>query len=355
MDGADLMSLTEADPNAKPSSTADWTPTEYDLRDTWFAIAHARDVGAQPTRRILHAQTCYLWREDGVIKACEFNPGRTAGDRAEPSAFTDGSGYYPVVEQYGYAWLWYGNPDRADVALLPHIPFLPRDGDVPAYMRNTVRFDACMALSVENLLDLTHADFLHGEVLGGEGKSDSDAVSFEFTSETLTRVRMVTGRPISPVMRWVGGVRGKFQDFRSTLHVHLRSGTCISYPRFRPGFDIPNVQPFVPAGKRLSLVNQAFNLTGAPTPFRQIMPRMAHTIAPQDNMVMRPQNPRYDRPSERRDLHSRFDTPGNRYRFLMQQLWERQRAGDFSYLSDAEPGGDIAAALGLDAQARSLV
>lgn len=345
----------ETESRAKSSRQADWTPTEFDLRDTWFAIAHARDVGPNPTRRILHRQACYLWRENGVIQATEFNPAQPPGAHSAPSAFTGGSGFYPVVEQYGYAWLWYGNPDHANEALLPHIPFLPKDGDVPGYMRNTVRFDACMALSVENLLDLTHADFLHGEVLGGEGKSDSDEVSFEFTSETLTRVRMVTGRPVSPVMRWVGGVRGKFQDFRSTLHVHLRSGLCVSYPRFRPGFDIPNVQPFVPAGRRLSLVNQVFNLTGAPTPFRQIMPRLSHTIAPQDNMVMKPQNPRYSQPSERRDLHSRFDTPGNRYRFLMQQLWERQKAGDFSYQSDADPGGDISAALGLDAQARSIV
>ncbi|MDB5425427.1 MAG: hypothetical protein JWQ29_2843, partial [Phenylobacterium sp.] len=71
-------------------------------------------------------------------------------------------------------------------------------------------------------------------------------------------------------------------------------------------------------------------------------------VTPQDNSVVRPQTPRYYEPSERRDLHSRFDTPGNRYRFQMEQLAERQRQGDFSYASDADTGRDITDILGMD-------
>ncbi|MCY1449735.1 hypothetical protein D9M71_664930 [compost metagenome] len=63
---------------------------------------------------------------------------------------------------------------------------------------------------------------------------------------------------------------------------------------------------------------------------------------------MRPQNQRYFEPGERRDLHSRFDTPGTRYRYQMEQLAERQRAGQFAYGSDAEPGRNISALLGMD-------
>jgi hypothetical protein len=333
---------------ASPAKRADWLPTEYDFRDCWFPLAHATDVGVRPILRALHARHVYLWRERGRAVAAENHPAKAAASSPGSSEFTAGSGFYPVAEYYGYIWVWYGNPEQATEELIPHIPFLPRDGsNIPKYMRTTVRFDGCSALSVENLLDLTHADFLHGEVVGGEGESESDEVEFSFTTETLTRTRIVTRKPVSPVMRWVGGVRAKYQNFRSTLHVHLRSNVCISYPRFRPGFDVPNVQPFIPSGKYRSRVNQIFNLHDAPTPFRQIMPRMAYVVGPQDNSVIRPQNPCYLELSERRDLHSRFDAPGARYRFLLKRLWERQQNGDYSYLGDADPGSDITAVLGM--------
>lgn len=333
---------------AKRHKFNDWLPGQFDLHDTWFPLAHSNHVGKQPIRRVVHAQVVYLWREGAHILAADNHPETSFSCRRRANAFTAGSGLYMAVERYGYIWVWYGNPDNADQALLPHIPFLPVNGiKIPNYMRTTIRFDACSILSVENLLDLTHADFLHGEVVGGEGEAKTDEVVFEHTSETITRTRIVTGKPVSPIMRWVGGVRVKYQDFRSTLHVHLRSNVCISYPRFDPGFDVPNVQPFVPSGPYRSRVDQIFGLADAPTPFRQLMPKVAFIVGPQDNSVMRPQNPRYLNIENRADLHSRFDAPGNRYRYLMNKLQERQDKSDFSYLADADPGGDITELLGM--------
>ena len=341
-------SQVAAAPQSRRTSK-DWMPMEYDLRDCWFAVAHAPDVTPEPVLRAVHDCQVYLWRDNGRACAAEFHPSKLKSMKPRYSEFTAGGGYYPVAECYGYVWVWYGNPDNASEELIPQIPFLHKDGrNIPNYMRTTVRFDGCSGLSVENLLDLTHADFLHGEIVGGEGDAESDVVEYSHTSETLTRTRIVMGKPVSPIMRWVGGVRGKKQDFRSTLHVHLRSNLCISYPRFRPGFDIPNAQPFIPNGKYRSRVNQIFNLNAAPTPFRQIMPRMAYVVGPQDNSVIRPQNPRYLQQSDRRDLHSRFDAPGARYRYLLQKLWERQQSGDYSYQSDVDPGGDVTELLGMD-------
>ena len=332
--------------NAKPRRR-DWTPVNYDLRDTWFPVSHSRDVTERPIRRIIHAQAYFLWRDNGQACAAEFRPDQLAGLRHRTSAFTGGSGRYPVVERYGYIWAWYGNPDNADAALLPHIPFLPLDGSLPGYTQRTVRFDATSALSVENLIDLTHADFLHANTIG-DGISDSDEVEVEWTSETITRTRTVTQKSVAPIMRWVGGVRAKFQDFRAVLHVHLRSNVCVSYPRFRPGYDVPNLQPFLPVGRHRSRGDVTFNTTAAPAPFRYVMPRIAFIIQPQDNSVVRPQNPCYFEPGDRPDLHSRFDTPGTRYRFQMEQLAARQRRNDFAYGADADPGRDITKLLGMD-------
>lgn len=340
----DDASLIEA-PAARRRA-ADWTPRNYDLRDAWFPVAHARDVGERPVRRVVHAQPYYLWREDGQVKAAEFRPDLLPGLIRQASAFTGGSGYYPVFERYGYVWAWYGDPDNADRALAPQIPFLPDHG-LPDFMQRTVRFDCASALSVENLIDLTHADYLHADTIG-DGLSESDVVEVEWTSETVTRTRIVTQKSVAPIMRSVGGVDAEFQDFRGTLHVHLRSSVCISYARFRPGYDVPNVQPFVPVGRDRCRADVSFNVTHMPEMLQQGVMQLPFRVQPQDNSVVRPQNPRYYEPSDRRDLHSRFDTPGNRYRFQMEQLAERQRKGDFSYASDADPGRDIRGILGID-------
>jgi hypothetical protein len=335
-------------PAETPSKPArhDWTPVNYDLLDTWFPVSHSRDVVERPIRRIIHSQPYYLWRADGRALAAEFPPALLAAQRHRATAFTGGSGLYPVLERYGYLWVWYGNPERADAQLMPHIPFIPLDGSLPEYTRRTVRFDSSSPLSVENLIDLTHADFLHAGTIG-DGESESDDVEVEWTSESITRTRTVTHKSVAPIMRWVGGIRAKYQDFRAVLHVHLRSNVCISYPRFRPGYDIPNLQPFLPVGRHRSRCDVTFNTTAAPAPFRYVMPRIAFVIQPQDNSVVRPQNPRYLDPDPRLDLHSRFDTPGTRYRFQMEQLAVRQGRGDFSYASDADPGRDISALLGM--------
>lgn len=326
----------------------DWTPRNYDLRDAWFPVAHARDIGERPVRRIVHAQPYYLWREDGRIQAAEFRPDLLPGMRRLATAFTGGTGLYPVFEKYGYVWAWYGDPDNADRSLAPNIPFIPEEGGLPDFMMRTVRFDSTSALSVENLIDLTHADFLHADTIG-DGLSDSDEVHVEWTSETVTRTRIVKNKTIAPIMKTVGGIDADFQDFQGTLHVHLRSSVCISYARFRPGFDVPNVQPFLPVGRDRCRVDVTFNVGHMPEVLQQGMMTLPFRVQPQDNSVVRPQNPRYYEPGERRDLHSRFDTPGNRYRFQMEQLAERQRNGDFSYQSDADPGRDISKVLGMGA------
>ena len=335
------------DKNTAPSAKGDWVPINLDLHDCWFPLAYSADIGERPLRRVMHAQFVYLWREFGTVRAAEFRPDRIEHSRHAATAFTGGSAVYPVCEQYGYVWVWYGNPERAREELIPFIPFLPADGrGIPRYAQRAVRFDAAAPLSVENLIDLTHADFLHANAIG-DGRCESDVVEFTSTSETLTRTRTVTKKSVAPVMRWIGGVRAQYQDFRAVLHVHLRNSVCISYPRFTPGYAIPNVQPFVPVGRHRSRIDQTNYAADAPLLFRFLVPRIAYVIQPQDNAVLRAQNARYFEPGPRRDLSSRFDAPGNRYRVLMTRLAERQQQGDFSYGSDADPRADIAGVLGM--------
>src|SRR5271163_2591326 len=148
------MSTTEA-PQA-PAAAAQFRPGQFALRDTWIPIAHTSHVGRRPMRRAVHSQPVHIWREDGRIRLSEDQPG-TARERRRDSEFTHG-GDYPLMERYGYAWLWYGDPDAADPALLPNVPHIPVDG-MPRRFQQTVVFDCTYELVCENLLDLTHADF----------------------------------------------------------------------------------------------------------------------------------------------------------------------------------------------------
>jgi hypothetical protein len=73
---------------------------------------------------------------------------------------------------------------------------------------------------------------------------------------------------------------------------------------------------------------------------------MSPIVAAQDERILRPQHPRYTVPSGRADLCTRFDAAGLELRARYQALVERQRKGDFTYLSDY-PGPDIARIMGV--------
>lgn len=320
----------------------DWVPSRFALRDAWQSVAHARDIGERPIRRHIHGEPCYLWRVKGKLHASHRAP-LLSCHRAQSEDALDA---YPALERYGYVWVWYGNPNHAHASLVPDVPFLPPAGGLAAHMLGTVRFDCCSPLLIENLLDLTHADFLHAGVLG-DAHSDDDRIEVQYTSETVTMIRNCVHKSVAPIMRWFGGVRAKYQDVRAVIHVHVRSSVALAYGRYSPGIDLKLFHPCVPESLHRCRLNFALDARCAPFPLRYLMPMTPYVVGPQDNVMVGPQSSRYAQPSPRRDLFSRFDGAGARYRFLMQQIAKRQAAGDFAYAPDAHPGQDVRALLGM--------
>ena len=321
----------EAQAPARPaplSNVNNWVPHGLVMRDTWFPLAHSSGVGTRPVRRSVYSRPYFLWREDGQAIAAEFHPNETPTRPA--SELTGGTGRYPVMEHYGYVWGWFGNPEAADPAHLPSLPFLPPQGGLAGYMLGTVRFDCAAPLSLENLIDLTHADFLHANVVGDE-KSESETVEVSWTSETVTMVRTCIGKSVAPVMKFFSGIRQPTQDIRQVIHIYLRSHCAIAYGRFSPGDDVPLFHPCVPETRDRTRLDYAMNTSNAGFMFRHVMPKASYLVSRQDSFMTSPQSPRYMRETKRRDLHSRFDAAGQRYRLLMQDLASRQAAGDFAY------------------------
>lgn len=331
--------------NNQPLVSADWIPGQFALRDTWFPIAHSPHVSSTPIRRIIHSQPYYLWREGNQPKAAEFHPSTFSAHRKQASELTGGTGLYPVLERYGYIWVWYGNPDNASEALVPNVPYLPRAGKkLPRNMWGQIYFNCSSELCAENLLDLVHADYLHANFVGDE-INEGDHVSVSSTSETITMVREVTGKRIPPMLRALG-VPAKKADYRAVAHVHVRSNVVVLHGQFTPGFSQPLFHPLIPESQTLCRNNYTFNITDAPLIARNLFPLFSYGIGPQDNHMMRQQNPRYMRTGEPRDVSSRFDAAASRYRFVASKLIRRQAQGDFSYGSDVDPGADIADILG---------
>lgn len=158
---------------------------------------------------------------------------------------------YPVVEHGLWLFIWPGDPDKADPALLP-------DLDDCDYTRPDFRFRPFYALEVEgryqllndNLLDLTHLAYLHGSSIGVE----SLAAVAEERQELPNVLKSKRTMPGTPLMAAQQG------QFDYTGPVDRIAGMNFYLPGFHAGFDessIPEEHP-TRGGEKL-LVHRVFH------------------------------------------------------------------------------------------------
>lgn len=101
---------------------------------------------------------------------------------------------YPVVERPPFVWIWMGDPARADAATIPDHHWLSAP-DYAAYngylhcRSNYIRLH-------ENVLDLTHFPYVHGEATGGlDYISAPTTIRTEGNSVSITR--RLEDRPVN--------------------------------------------------------------------------------------------------------------------------------------------------------------
>jgi phenylpropionate dioxygenase-like ring-hydroxylating dioxygenase large terminal subunit len=73
---------------------------------------------------------------------------------------------YPVHERHKLLWIWMGDSARADDGTIPDLSFADTS-PVHAFSKGYMRAEADHHLLEDNILDLTHGDYLHAETLGG--------------------------------------------------------------------------------------------------------------------------------------------------------------------------------------------
>jgi vanillate O-demethylase monooxygenase subunit len=98
----------------------------------------------------------------GVCVANPTQPGERLSPRAQVRA-------YPLVERHGVLWIWMGEADLADPSTIPAYDYY----DAPGWSAETayLHVSANYLLLVDNLLDLTHINFVHGDVLGSPDRA----------------------------------------------------------------------------------------------------------------------------------------------------------------------------------------
>ena len=74
---------------------------------------------------------------------------------------------FPVIERYGFIWVWPGEAEAADAAKLHPLPWA-EDPDW-TYGGGLYHIQCDYRLMIDNLMDLTHETYVHAGSIGPEG------------------------------------------------------------------------------------------------------------------------------------------------------------------------------------------
>lgn len=172
------------------------------LHNTWYVAALAKELDASTlfARKLLGVSVLMYRKQSGAAVAMQdrcphrFAPlhlGKRIGDEVQcpyhalrfnsegactHSPHGDGTvparacvRSFPLVERYGFLWIWMGNAQRADAALIPNYTLL--ENPLPtAVAHGYMHMSANYELIVDNVMDLSHVDHVHGPLLNTAGK-----------------------------------------------------------------------------------------------------------------------------------------------------------------------------------------
>ena len=102
---------------------------------------------------------------------------------------------------HGIVWVWMGDVQQADPAAIPDYSWFAPDNPKYAVVRGSLLIKADYRLVIDNLLDLSHAEYLHANTVGTAGSSGAVKSSVVLGDAQVTVLRKVMNLMPSPVWR----------------------------------------------------------------------------------------------------------------------------------------------------------
>ncbi|MFM2060150.1 MAG: hypothetical protein RLY71_4535, partial [Pseudomonadota bacterium] len=97
---------------------------------------------------------------------------------------------YPVVERYGFIWVWPGDAAQADPAAIHHLHW---HGDPQwAYGGGLYHIGCDYRLMIDNLMDLTHETYVHASSIG-QKEIDETPCKTSVEGDTVITSRHMSG------------------------------------------------------------------------------------------------------------------------------------------------------------------
>ncbi|MEQ8300517.1 MAG: aromatic ring-hydroxylating dioxygenase subunit alpha [Hyphomonas sp.] len=215
------------------------------VRNRWYIAAYSDEITREPMERtILGKPVAFYRKENGDVVAMygicphRYFPlaqGKVKGDALMcgyhgfvfdhdgqcieiPSQGT-GARFcqptYPIEERGWLCWIWMGDADKCNPALIP--PYEDFGLDQPGWHAGSYNYfhiEGRMQLLIDNLLDLTHLPYVHHHLPGGDSlaktkneDSERDGI-FYFTRDT-----------VSPWNPFFGMVYGKGAEFEGMARI----------------------------------------------------------------------------------------------------------------------------------------
>lgn len=181
----------------------------------------------------------------GPDGACKRNPfaGKIPAGAQVPA--------FAVRELDGIVWLWRGNRDAADDRLIPRFPFVP---DAPGWrtLNGYTLMEANYEYGTDNLMDLSHIEFVHKGSFAGQGVIFAGQHSVEQDGDTLhsnwwmpdilpPSVAQGVFPPDMKVDHWLD------MRWNAPASMRLHIGVCPHGAPRDAGFEVPQAHILTPA------------------------------------------------------------------------------------------------------------
>lgn len=110
---------------------------------------------------------------------------------------------YPIHDWHGFAWIWMGEPERADPSLI--CDFSAMDPDSFYVGKSYLHVKANYTLETDNILDLSHIEFLHGSSLGSDSVAQATTEVVQ-DGATVYSKRLTHGERLTPDLERLRGI-----------------------------------------------------------------------------------------------------------------------------------------------------